>query len=106
MDKGLKFTEEELYLKKFRKTEFYQTVAYRKLQDVIIDRGCRLSPAAAYLGEDWRHVRPFLSAEQKNNLETLSKKYGRNGGRKRLRFVGTTKYNERNVGENGFPKSS
>ncbi len=82
------FTKEELELKGYRATTFYQDVFYRKLEDTIIDKQFRLIRACEYLGERWVRVRSFLSTKQKEDLEELVKKYARNGG-KRLRKIAT-----------------
>lgn len=83
------FTEEELALKKFKRTSFYQTILYRKLEDVIIEKQFKLQRACEHLGEKWRMVSKYLSTPQKANLDELVKKYGRNGGR-RLRRISTS----------------
>ena len=80
-------TEEE-ELKKFHRTTYYQTILYRKLQDTIIDKQYRVTRACLHLGERWSMVKQYLSTEQKKDLDALTQKYGRNGG-KRLRRVAT-----------------
>lgn len=89
MDKGLIFTEQELELKKFKRTAFYQTVVFKKLEDIIIEKQYRLNRACQHLGEEWRMVSKYLSSSQKQTLDELVTKYGRNGGRK-LRYIRST----------------
>jgi hypothetical protein len=82
------FTTEELEMRKFRRTAFYQEVVYKKLEDIIIDKQYRITRACESLGEDWKRVNQYLSTEQKAALDVLTKKYSRNGGR-RLRKIAT-----------------
>lgn len=78
--------EEEL--KRFGRTTYYQTVVFQKLEDIIIDKQFKLIRACNDIGEQWKDVKRFLSTQQKEKLNLLIKKYGKNGGRK-LRRVAT-----------------
>lgn len=87
MDKVI-FTEEQLKLRRFNTTRFYQDVVFLKLQDAIIEKQFRLDRACKHLGEQWKTVKMYLSTTQKTALDELVTKYGRNGGA-RLRRIST-----------------
>jgi hypothetical protein len=72
------FTKEEEHLRATRRTTFYQTVVFTRMKSSIMNSGVRLVRAAASLGLHYSDVRMFLSKPQKEELEELSKLYGRN----------------------------
>lgn len=89
MGQRIVFTEQELELKKFKRTTFYQTVFYHKIQDVIIDRGVRKTKAAELLGDNYKHASSYFTTDQKSTVNELGKKYGRN---KAKRSTGVSVY--------------
>lgn len=87
MDQRL--TLEELNVKKFARTTYYQTIIFPKIQDIIIDKQFRHERACQHLGETWKMTRQYLSTKQKELIDELVKKYGRNGSRK-LKKIATS----------------